>query len=263
MRWLVRTTAALAVALAIATAAAASEVSRVEVVGTEFRLVLADGTVRRGKDLVGTVIQFGRTPGLMIRIDSAEIDTLDPDREIWLYGLSTPGAADGTWVDLCPPDHKGFPVSGTWTANGEHIPSARTFSLTCTSGANGKCVRMGYKPWKTGPGGESLWTYHQACVRLLRADYCGDGISHTRQGVAVMIYDRIEIQRDEPVPELDFEAAWGPGGAVCLRKTRVPEISTFDEMRQKCPARFHDWLRERCTEERARDLKGALLFNRS
>ena len=57
------------------------------------------------------------------------------------------------------------------------------FSVTCTSGVIGKCVRAGYKPWKTAADGRPMWDYHQACTRLIRADYCGDGRTHTRDGV--------------------------------------------------------------------------------
>jgi ADYC domain len=266
MRRIVRLAALLALALAAADAAPESGVSRVEVVGTEFRVVLADGTMRRGRDLVGAVLTLGGHGGLTVRIDSAEIDPLDGDREVWLYGLSKPGS-NGAWVDLCPPDPegvaKGFPLSGAWTASGEHVPSRRDFSLTCTAGASGKCVRLGYKPWKIGPSGESLWDYHQACVRLLRADYCGDGTPHTRPGIPVTIYDRISMQSDSPMPSLGFEAAWGPGSAICLRKTRLPKMITPEDVKRVCPAHVPNWIGEGCTEERARSMPSALLFNRS
>ena len=42
------------------------------------------------------------------------------------------------------------------------------FTLTCATGAQGKCVRFGYKPWKTLSNGVVLADYHQACVRLVR-----------------------------------------------------------------------------------------------
>jgi hypothetical protein len=245
-------------------AAADPALERVEVAGTEFRLVMADGTVRRGQALVGAVIRLDN--GLTIRIDSAGLDPLDPDGEIWLYDLSTPDPATQAWINLCTSDPdgvaKGFPLSGSWTKTGEHVPSPASFSLTCTSGASGKCVRMGYKPWRTGPAGESLWDYHQACVRFLRADYCGDGTPHTRPGMRVSVYDRIAIQADESAAELVFEAAWGPEGAVCLRKTRVPDISSLEDVRRQCPARAAAWSTA-CTEERARTMPDALLFNGS
>ncbi len=92
---------------------------------------------------------------------------------------------------------------------------AGRFFITCTGGAEGKCVRFGYKPWRQVPRA-SLAPYYQTCVRLVRADYCGDGTGHTRNGTPIDIFDKIGIQRDEAAPGLTFEAAWGPDGAVCV-----------------------------------------------
>jgi len=83
------------------------------------------------------------------------------------------------------------------------------FLITCTGGAEGKCVRFGYKPWRRGPDGVSLAPYYQTCVRLVRADYCGDGIGHTRNGTPIDLFDTIGIQSDEVAPGMTFEAAWG------------------------------------------------------
>lgn len=79
----------------------------------------------------------------------------------------------------------------------------------------------------------SLWEYHQACVRAIRADYGGDGTGHTRDGTLVDIADRLGIQRPEPDPPgraLQFEAAWGPDGAVCVRRTRIPELLSTEQL---------------------------------
>jgi ADYC domain-containing protein len=45
-------------------------------------------------------------------------------------------------------------------------------------------VRFGYKPWREAAG-KPRWDYHQACVRMVRADYAGDGIGHTRDGTLI------------------------------------------------------------------------------
>ena len=41
---------------------------------------------------------------------------------------------------------------------------------------------------------------------MLRVDYCGDGRSRTRDGTAVDIYDRVGVQRSDPVAGVGFEA---------------------------------------------------------
>ena len=59
----------------------------------------------------------------------------------------------------------------------------------------------------------SLADYHQACTRMLRADYCGDGTPHTVDGTLINIYDGIGIQRD--TDDWAFEAEWTTTGARC------------------------------------------------
>jgi hypothetical protein len=130
------------------------------------------------------------------------------------------------------------------------------------SGVNGKCVRLGYKPWKNSRDGTSLWELHQACTRMLRADYCGDGTPHTRDGTPVEAYDTIGIQSLKPATGLSFEAAWLADGAVCVRKVRIPEITTLEALVQSCPARLQNHVGPECTEERALQL-GALVMNGS
>ena len=65
-----------------------------------------------------------------------------------------------------------------------------TFELVCISGAQGKCARFGYAPWRQAPDGRPMIDWYNACVRLLRGDYCGDGRPFTRDGTPVDIYDR-------------------------------------------------------------------------
>jgi ADYC domain-containing protein len=239
---------------------------QVEVVGTEFNLVLPDGRQVRGDDLVGMILTL-EDPGSArrsIRIDAVQPDPKDP--EITLYALFVLDPVSGTWENPCGPDAEGlamgFPLSGTWTAAGEHIPSDHAFSITCTRGVNAKCVRMGYKPWKNSNDGTSLWGLHQACTRMLRADYCGDGTPHTRDGTLVDIYDTVGIQSPQPESGLSFEAAWRADGAVCVRKVRIPEITTLEALVQSCPARLRNYVGPECTEERALQL-GALAMNES
>jgi hypothetical protein len=204
---------------------------------------------------------------LTIRVDGQRLDPLDPSGETVLYALSTPDPATGGWRDLCEPGpdglRLGFPLAGAWTATGEHVPAPGTFGITCTAGAIGKCVRFGYRPWQTGPDGRSLWHHHQACVRLVRADYCGDGRSFTRNGTLIDLYDRLGIQEDEPAPGMRFEAAWSADGAACVARPRLPDLTTAAELVRRCPGRLAGRTGEGCREDAARDLAGVLLFNKS
>jgi hypothetical protein len=97
---------------------------------------------------------------------------------------------------------------------------------------------------------------------MLRADYCGDGRPHTRDETLVDVYDTLGIQSPQAQSGLTFEAAWTAAGAVCVRKMRIPELATLDDIVRACPARLAGNVGMQCDEERAVE-QGALIFNRS
>jgi hypothetical protein len=150
-----------------------------------------------------------------------------------------------------------FPRAGAFTSDGLYEGPPGRILPTCAGGAEGKCVRFGYKPWGFGSKNVSLAPYYQACVRLVRADYCGDGIGHTRDGTPIDIFDAIGIQRDEPASGMTIEAAWRPDGAVCVRRTRLPDVLDSTGLAANCPRLKHS-IGETCNEAAP-----ALLFNHS
>ena len=154
---------------------------------------------------------------------------------------------------------KGFPMRGTLNAGGEYHPEAPGFSLTCTSGVQAKCVRWGYKPWKEAPAGYRMLVLYRTCMRLARADYCGDGHGYTRNGMAIDLYDKAGVQTPETKDPMPLEAAWGPSGALCLRHTRVPENGSVEDVLKACPRLKDAPQGEACNE----NVSGALMFNRS
>jgi hypothetical protein len=238
-------------------------VRTVEVEGTAFRVTLTNGRVLTQDELRGIQLVLGDGSGQQrqIRIDAVERDAKDPAGEVVLYALSEQDPASGEWRNLCEPDPEGrrlgFPLAGAFTRGGEHVALAGRLLITCTGGAEGKCVRFGYKPWRQGQDGASLAPYYQTCVRLVRADYCGDGVGHTRNGTPIDLFDRIGIQDDEIAPGMTFEAAWGPDGAVCVRHTRLKESIDPAMLVRQCP-RLAGRVGEECDETIP-----ALLFNRS
>lgn len=254
-------------ALAVIAAGPAFAEPAVSVVGNEFRITRADGSVAAGEDVVGAVLSVAVGNGAVhdIRIDAVEKDPDDPD--ITLYGLSYRDPASGAWADLCEPDPKGrrrgFPLPGAWTATGEYRPDAPGFVLTCTSGAQGKCVRFGYKPWKDGVNGVPMRDLYQACTRMVRADYCGDGVGTTRNGMLIDLYDRFGIQNENKDAPLSFEAGWGPDGAVCVARVRVPENTSLDALVHSCPQKLAGRTGADCSAERALTLPGVLIRNKS
>ena len=103
-------------------------------------------------------------------------------------------AADGSWSNICNPGPDGrrqtFPLAGRARADATIAPAAPgAFEITCTGGAQGKCVRFGHYPWNAVHDGPSYDLY-DTCVRMVRADYAGDGRGTTRDGQSIDLYDR-------------------------------------------------------------------------
>lgn len=246
-------------------ASVTAAVAPLDVVGTRVQARKADGSVASNEDLIGSVLVARGEGGIRnaYRIDAIEVDPKDPTGETLLYAFSSKDPRTGVWASACKPDaagfRRGFPLAGVWTPGGDHVRAAGRFEIACTSGALGKCVRMGYKPWKS----DAMWDRHQACVRMVRADYCGDGVGHTRDGTPIDVYDDAGIQSDEPAPGMSFEAGWGKDGAVCVSRTRVPAAWTLDQVRAACPARLGALTGAACTEDRARHDPRTLLLDKS
>lgn len=129
----------------------------------------------------------------------------------------------GNWYPICR-DYTGtavwaYPVKGVYDyrsgvpTGGAHFDEPTRFTFACGGGAIVKCINLGYRPWVT-HNGESLAPYHQACTRLLRADYCGDGSTYTQNGNRVNLYDLLGVQQD--TEHWIFEAAWDENGARCF-----------------------------------------------
>ncbi len=266
MKWLTASLPILAALFAFgssAWAAASLAVRSVEADGTAFRVTLSDGRILQQDQLPGTILVLGDGSGRQrrIRIDGVERDRQNAAGEIVLYALSEQVPVTGEWRDLCLPDSDGrrlgFPLAGAFTPDGRYEATRGGMLLTCTGGAEGKCIRFGYKPWGVGPNNVPLAPYYQACVRLVRADYCGDGTGHTRDGTPIDVFDTIGIQRDEPAWGMTFEAAWRAEGAVCVRHTRLPDVLDSAGLAANCP-RLEQSIGERCDEAAP-----ALLYNRS
>jgi len=203
---------------------------------------------------------------IALRIDAVQEDRGAPG--LFLYEMLAQAASGtGEWSNICEADKDGgrwaIPLAGSMTDDGRFEPDSRKLTLTCTSGVVGKCLRAGYRFWNAGGSvnNEALQRF-QACTRLYRADYCGDGRGWTRDGTLIDVYDDAGVQSPEPVSALAFEAGWSPAGAVCVHHTRVPENIVLDELLRRCPRLAVAPSGQACTEDRARR-DGAILFNKS
>jgi hypothetical protein len=221
--------------------ARAQRIVSVGVEGTQFKVALDNHRILDSLALDGAVLQIALPGGDRQRIQIIEVqkDSADPDGDIFLHRMLVADPT-GHWIELCTPDATGaiwaFPLGGQWNSEGFHI-SNNGFSLICAADALGKCVRFGYKPWRTAADGSALADYHAACVKAVRADYCGNRAT-TRDGQLIDIYDRLGIQHRDavrPGETLPFEAAFAASGAVCVAHTRVPEQATLGQLETSCP----------------------------
>lgn len=233
--------------------------------GTLLRATLADGTSLAGPQLVGRELLIPADgPSIVLRIAAVQEDAATPG--LFLYEMRLQ-AAPGESHNLCEPDKDGkgwaIPLGGSLSDDGRFEPDAGRLMLTCTSGVLGKCLRAGYRFWAPDGGVEAgALQRFQACTRLYRADYCGDGQGWTADGTWIDVYDDAGVQSPEPDSTLEFEAGWSPAGAVCVHHTRVPANMGLDELLRRCPRLAAAPSGQECTEGRSRR-DGAILFNRS
>ncbi|WP_170135790.1 ADYC domain-containing protein [Nannocystis exedens] len=194
--------------------------------GSELRAKNGSGTVFGGAQLVGAVLSFGLVDNgdnvyRNRRLRIANVTRLAPGSEVWLYDLEVKDAV-GVWQPLCDGPNgptQAILVGAVWdpTTGSRVAAVSDAVTAACRDAAIGKCVEWGYHPWK-------LADYHQTCTRLVRADYCGDGIPHTTDNVMIHVVDEIGVQVPEPDASYAVEAEWDPNGATCLNAehTRLP-----------------------------------------
>jgi ADYC domain-containing protein len=227
----------------------------------EGRLLARDMTgapMAAGQELVGATLQGVAADGswLMLRIDSVEAASGSADQDVlyhriskWACGWTTDSTGHTVfrcdWTPLCgatPTDGPvaSVPLQGRWnyslgisgSASYAYQPNGTTFA--CQGYALEKCaVPLHYKPWVPGRG-----DLHRACVKMLRADYCGDG-THTQNGTPVHASDDVVINpwpSTSAVPAWKLEALWTPNGAACISAERLQ--GNEDLIKSACPDLF-------------------------
>lgn len=207
------------------------------------------------KDLKGVRLETGVT---VDKIIGAKLEGVTTDGEATLLHIA--GAAVGVganrdllyfavyaadhagWTPLCGADSHGDPipaiaVPGTWNhdagqyGGGAWFGDERSFSFACRGSSIAKCMEAGYKPWtdpnssrghirNRGESGLERSNHLQACVRMLRADYCGDGTSHTVNGRTIEFWDSMGMHT-KASNNFTFEAAWTADGVTVFDYPRV------------------------------------------
>lgn len=205
--------------------------SRLWLEGSALASETAGGQVLRGASLVGAELGDSTGNGTRLRLEAATAQG-----DTWLYTVSY--WTEGAWRPLCPGDESpdqalgAIALAGRWDyrqgvpGGGDHIAEPGMITFACVNGALAKCARFGYAPWRQavqctsqGCATVSLAAHHQACTRMVRADYCGDGRSFTRDGMLINLYDGAGIQLD--TESWATEAEWDTQGARCISQRRL------------------------------------------
>jgi len=156
-------------------------------------------------------------------------------------------------LPVCEPEEYGVLVPGRWDVRGHHVADATAITYSCRSGVIAKCVDWGYAPWLTSAAD------HAACTRLARADYCGDGTSWTMDGTLIGVHDQLGVHPQISGGAMQFEAAWGPEGALCVARTRYQiEDRSGDTLQPSCFAEL-----PQCHSLEEAAALGAVLANHS
>jgi len=203
--------------------------------------------------LVGGALKNSRLKGrytdssvVDIRIDDVVHDNVyDVD---WNYAsVSFDGGT--TWQPYCKDGEPVLPIMSRWSATNSRINDPSVFTFACDMAGLAKCVKWGYNPQRSkqecdGAGNckqQPLDNWHEACTRLVVADYCGDGVPHTRNGTPIDIYDNLDIQTRSGTLR-GVEADWSANGARCIRQTRWVNATglgnDMDYVIAHCPERL-------------------------
>jgi hypothetical protein len=196
--------------------------------GSQLFIEKKNGAVVSGAGVDKVKIKYevskgGKTRKKTLRFNHAQ--PLAPGSDVWIYDIDLKDGGGG-WTSLCV-DGEGdateaILLNDLWNAGTgdrlDHEPTALTYA--CRGSALAKCVEWGYRPWAQAEGA-SLREFHQACTRMVRADYCGDGVAHTVNGTPIHVLDEIGVQDVDPSVSYVVEAEWGVDGATCLNSANT------------------------------------------
>jgi hypothetical protein len=145
------------------------------------------------------------------------------NQDVWTYQVTYQEPTTGRWNPLCVAAdgtaQGAIAMESKWDyrqgvlGGGSKVFDTASFTFACDGGAIAKCVRFGYAPWRS-VNGVSLEEHHQACTRMVRADFCGDGTSYTVAGNLINLYDSLGVQQD--TEGWVAEAEWTSDGASCF-----------------------------------------------
>ncbi len=215
---------------------------QIDVAGWELRGLSASGNLV-GAALKGATFDINHATGKQYRVQIADVATMQiyagPLKGVTIpqYILQwieiTPGAPPTHYKNLCS-----NPPTGTYRQEtlyqlgestlffeGNRYDSARKtllagsttwFNLGCAGHALSKLLLTGH----TELSGNTSTAQQQAALKMITADYCGDGTSFTVAGEPLYWKSNNGYMAFLAQPE-SLEGRWGPNGPLCIDEYRL------------------------------------------
>ncbi|HEY8380360.1 MAG TPA: ADYC domain-containing protein [Nannocystis sp.] len=204
---------------------------KLDVVGDRLVLRKANGAAIGGKNLVGTVLVLAREDGPVANLVIAAHDkvhrwakgTAPTDAYAFAYtdldgvtGLSVCGGDDPRAVNAVVLGGETYdletkqvnPGAGGW------------FTLACAGSAAAKLLLLDYGPQSS----QTTPAQRQATLKMITADYCGDGTAYTENGTP-LLWENVSGSVELDAQPGAVEAVWTAAGALCLDATRIADVS--------------------------------------
>lgn len=218
----------------------------------EFGLGVDQGGLEvRGHDLVGwtLIVDASNATGS----DTYEVEVYafeevagwnDSEDPVPTYGLSVYDVNTDTMVNVCP----GYDLDATSIVFlDRELYDLSTFgvddgvdnvaSLACRGHALAKMKLLQYDP--NSPSFSTTPSERLATLRMLTADYCGDGTSQTWVGTPLDWTDQLgHVLFDPSSMSPVIEAEWSEDGALCLNTPRVGSAPSCSPALPPCDPLF-------------------------
>jgi hypothetical protein len=223
--------AGIRIAAVIPGKAAPGGFNQLAVAGDAFVLRNAKGATIGGPAVVGTVLVLERDgqpiANLMIAAHQKVPRWADGASAAQAYGLVYVGDDGVSERNVCGGEISDPHAAIALVLGGETYdlatkqvaPAPGWFSVACAGSAAAKLSLLGYGPQSS----PTTVKQRQATLKMITADYCGDGTSYTENGTP-LLWENLSGSVDLEAAPGEIEAVWTSAGALCLDASRIPGV---------------------------------------